>query len=144
MIYLAAFLLLEGTSMMSIADQLPPRVVGFREDGTFVNTDPAHYLYNDLPLEEQEHWISQLKPQSSALLGTQTSTSYLHIPCTYLHCEGDTAMLPGAQRFMVAQAIAAGASVQTVSCSAGHSPFLSQHELVVDVICKVAQGCSMR
>ena len=140
MLYMTAFLLLEGGTLKSLKASLPeqPNSGGSNPDGTIYARDPAHFLYNDLPADQQQHWIAQLGPTNPAGLGkTQAHQPSLHMPCTYLVCEGDNCIVAATQRFMVDQALAVRARLCTESCSAGHSPFLSQPELVADLIVKV-------
>jgi pimeloyl-ACP methyl ester carboxylesterase len=67
---------------------------------------------------------------------TLTYAAWRHIPSTYLICEADKALPPAAQEQIVARS--AGA-ITAERCSAGHSPFLSQPDVVAKVIQKMAQ-----
>ena len=64
-----------------------------------------------------------------------TYAAWRKIPSTYLYCENDNGIPLARQEQMVARA--AGA-ISTERCSAGHSPFLSQPDLVARIIRKAA------
>lgn len=75
-------------------------------------------------------------PQSYAVKKTEMErTAYKYIPSTYLICEEDKAVAPQYQEMF---AKAAGAKV--VRCNAGHSPMLSQPEMLVDKIETAIKG----
>ena len=100
--------------------------------------DSAHRCYNDLSPAEQDYWVSELRPQSSvALLTPLTCSAYEHVPVTYLYCEKDEAIPIGMQKMMVD---ACPVDVETETCTAGHSPYLSQIGVVVGCIVRIAEG----
>lgn len=107
------------------------------EDGSCNILDPAHRLYNDMLSPEQAHWLSQLKPHcASAQLTPLTRAAYRYIPTWYLLCENDQALPLEVQKMMIKET---GVEIRTESCSAGHSPYLSQPEVVVGLLNKVAR-----
>jgi hypothetical protein len=61
--------------------------------------------------------------------------AWRYIPSKYLICEADKALPPAAQEHVVARS--AGAIVAE-RCSAGHSPFLSQPDVVVKLVQEIA------
>ena len=107
---------------------------------------PAERFYNDLPGPEQQHWVSQLRlspvnTQTTAI----THAAYRYHPSTYLFCENDCALPVEVQRMMVQQVNAElmdqtgtlgelVSGVATESCTAGHSPFLSQPNTVLKLV----------
>ncbi len=100
--------------------------------------DPSRRFYNDLPPSEQAHWLSQLRPHcASAQLTPLTRAAYRYIPTWYLLCENDQALPLEVQKMMIQET---GVDIKTESCSAGHSPYLSQPEVVVRLLKKVAGG----
>lgn len=60
--------------------------------------------------------------------------SDLKIPSTYLICENDTLLRLEFQKMLVNSI----PNIKTVTCAAGHSPFLSQPDVVVEAIAKAA------
>ncbi len=97
--------------------------------------EPERRFYNDLPKEEQDHWVSELKPHpANAQLSPLTYTAYKKHPVSYLYCTDDEALPFSVQEMMVA---GCGLDVRTHSCSAGHSPFLSQRQAVLDTVVKM-------
>lgn len=98
--------------------------------------NPAHRFYSDMLPAEQQYWVSQVKPHcASAQLTPLTRAAYRYIPSWYLLCENDQAIHLDVQEMMIK---GSGVDIRTESCSAGHSPFLSQPEVVVELLKKVA------
>ena len=98
--------------------------------------DPDHHFYNDLPKQQQDHWISILKPNPAITQLTPISyTAYMRHPVTYLFCENDQAVPLQVQKTMVASN---GPHFQTETCASGHSPFLSMPETVLKIVEKIA------
>ena len=101
--------------------------------------EPERRFYNDLPKQEQDHWVSELKPHPAiAQLTPLTYAAYKKHPVSYLYCTNDEALPLSVQQMMVA---GCGVEVQTYSCSAGHSPFLSQPQAVLDTVEKSLLSC---
>ena len=140
-VYLCAFILPPGDSLSSLdALNLLPPIITTHPDGTCEVQDPGPNLYADLSAAEQEHWIAQLKPKASAALfgSGPTYAGWREVPCSYLICEHDKAIPLTAQQYMVSRAVAEGAEMYTETCSASHSPFLSQPEVVVALVERAA------
>ncbi len=86
----------------------------------------AEKLYNDLPPDEAALWESRLVAQSYQVQSTQlTRAAWKYVPSTYLITENDQAVPPQYQEAFAKQA---GATVER--CTAGHSPQLSQPEML--------------
>ena len=99
--------------------------------------EPERRFYNDLPKEQQDHWVSELKRSpANAQLTPLTYTAYKKYPVSYLYCTNDQALPISVQEMMVA---GCGVDVQTYSCTAGHSPFLSQPQVVLDTVVKMLE-----
>ena len=98
--------------------------------------DPGTLFYNDLSEEDKAHWLAQTKPHPAiAQLTSLTYAAYRYIPTTYLVTEIDVPLPIQAQEGMIAQAEASyGIQIKKETCKAGHSPYLSQPEKVVEVI----------
>ena len=89
--------------------------------------DPEIRFYHDLPKEAQARWISELRPiPSIAHLSPVTYEAYQHHPATYLFCEQDQTVPLCFQEQMVERS---GTIFKTESCSASHSPCLSQPKI---------------
>ena len=102
---------------------------------------PAERFYNDLPEKEQKKWVSELRPQlAEASLSPLTNAAYRFIPSTYLYCENDQGLPITLQKKMVDES---EAKFATEKCTAGHSPFLSMPEKVVEVVERIAKGAKM-
>ncbi|MCJ1362788.1 hypothetical protein MMC16_001894 [Acarospora aff. strigata] len=98
-------------------------------------TDTREHLYNDLDEPTSDYWTSTLKHHSAPTFQCPvTYAAWRDIPSTYLFCEKDNAVPLEVQKALVEKA----GGFQTETCSAGHSPFLSQPEVVVDVIRRAA------
>ncbi|KAI1122061.1 Alpha/beta hydrolase fold-1 [Nemania abortiva] len=95
-------------------------------------------FYTDLPLDEATEWIGKLQLQSPRSFeeALEFCANDIKIPMTYLLCEGDQALPIQVQESM-ADAIP---RMKTRRCTAGHSPFLSQLGLTVEVIVDVARN----
>jgi hypothetical protein len=96
--------------------------------------DGAKNLYNDLPEAEALLWESRLIAQSWEVQNTKlTRAPYKVIPATYLICENDQAVPPQFQ-----ETFAKMASAHIERCNSGHSPQLSQTEMLAEKIANVA------
>ncbi|RAK89098.1 alpha/beta-hydrolase [Aspergillus costaricaensis CBS 115574] len=129
--YYAAFVLPEGTSVISTFGESPNNYV--TSDGRFRIMNGAKTLYSDLPDAEAALWESRLIPQSYLVQTTPTTrAAYEYLPSTYLICEGDQA---APATFQGGFAKLARAEIDR--CSAGHSPMLSEPEMLVGKIAAV-------
>ena len=80
-------------------------------------------------------WASKLIAQSYQVQTIKlTRAAWRYIPSTYLICENDQAAPPNFQEMF-----AASAKAQVKKCSSGHSPHLSQPEVLVAKIDEVAK-----
>ncbi|MCJ1476099.1 hypothetical protein MMC13_004764 [Lambiella insularis] len=135
-LYLCAFIMLLYEFLASdLGGNLRP-MIKVEEDGSFSMVEPGRRFYSDLPQHEKDHWVSELRPRPSvAQLAPLTYEAYRYHPTMYLYCTADKALPVEVQRMMVA---GAGVDFRTETCSAGHSPFLSQPETVLKVVKKMA------
>ncbi|KAI0390744.1 Alpha/beta hydrolase fold-1 [Xylariaceae sp. FL0594] len=142
-VYICAFPLIHrGFSLLStlggkysdwqIPSQLPSTVPS--SIGVVLEQAP---FYSDLPPDEAEEWVAKLQFQSKRSVEepVEYTANDANIPMTYLLCESDKAVPIQAQETMVA----AIPSMKIRRCTAGHSPFLSQPDMVVDVIIEAAR-----
>lgn len=92
-------------------------------------------LYGDLPPSEASLWAKRLIPQSYRVQTTNlTRAAWRYVPSTYLVCENDHAVPPQYQ-----EVFASSAKARVEMCSSGHSPHLSQPDMLVQKIHEAAQ-----
>lgn len=105
--------------------------------------NPQERFYSDLPPNEQEYWVSRLRSSPAVTQTTAiTYAAYRYHPSTYLFCEDDRALPLQVQQMMVLQVNEeltkeGDLVIETESCSAGHSPFLSQPNTVLGLVERV-------
>lgn len=97
--------------------------------------DSALHFHNDLPLSVRQHWISQLLKTPRITNYTLIShVAYLYHPVAYLYCEGDQALPLEVQKLMVEKVKRLRVIVDEETCAAGHSPYLSMPEKVLEIV----------
>lgn len=93
---------------------------------------PIEALYHDVPRELAEKLVAKLRPHSVPTLTSACRYSaYKHVPTTYLLAKDDM-MIPYEWQLQLVQH--AGVPIETYTCDASHSPFVSQPEFVTEVI----------
>ncbi|PLN84498.1 alpha/beta-hydrolase [Aspergillus taichungensis] len=100
-------------------------------------TPPRELFYHDLPQEEAEYWVSQLRSQSLKALfegGEYSYAGWKDVPSWYIGTVEDRGLPVLAQRMAVGMAREMGASVEHRELQTSHSPFLSQPESTVEII----------
>jgi pimeloyl-ACP methyl ester carboxylesterase len=119
----------------------PPTLAG-QEKGMCLMSDPERRFYNDLLVDEKAFWSSELRLCPAIAQTTPiTYAAYLQHPVTYIFCENDEALPIDVQHTMVEKVSkGTGISIPTESWTAGHSPYLSQPEMVLALIKKLAAG----
>jgi pimeloyl-ACP methyl ester carboxylesterase len=130
LIYLAAFMLEPGQSLLGAVGGTEPDWWVTSEDGrTVLPDDPERVFYNDCTPEVAEAAAAALLPQRKDVFRQELrSAAWQTIPSTYVVCERDNAIPPAAQEMMSANA-------GTVShLDAGHAPFLSRPHDVTAII----------
>ncbi|OJJ65453.1 hypothetical protein ASPBRDRAFT_591537 [Aspergillus brasiliensis CBS 101740] len=135
--YYAAFVLPRGASVKETFGESPNNEVG--ADGRFRIKNGARMLYSDLPDAAAAWWESRLTPQSYLVQTTPTTrAAYEYLPSTYLICEEDQAVpVQFQERF------AELARAEIDRCSAGHSPMLSQPDMLVGKIAAVVNKAAV-
>ncbi|OJJ65569.1 hypothetical protein ASPBRDRAFT_49679 [Aspergillus brasiliensis CBS 101740] len=155
--YYAVFVLPRGASVKETFGESPNNEVGVyvhlflrhnhklkisslnQADGCFRIKNGARTLYSDLPDAAAAWWDSRLTPQSHLVQTTPTTrAAYEYPPSTYLICEEDQAVpVPFQERF------AELARAEIDRCSAGHSPMLSQPDMLVGKIAAVVNKAAV-
>ncbi|KAH7117950.1 Alpha/beta hydrolase fold-1 [Dendryphion nanum] len=135
--FLCAFVVPEGVSLFNACqDQIPP---WYHVEGDHSIVDDGSVFYNDLPAEEQKHWISKLQSHSFATTTAgATGAAWKDIPTSYLLTEDDQAIPAFAQELMTNGVKDMGGDIQVERIKSGHSPFLSKPDAVVDYIRRAA------
>lgn len=148
LVYLAAFMLDEGESAAAAATH-DPDTAGIDHTGRpdpaaalrpagegVVIVDPASRIelfYNECPPEVAAEAADRLQPQALAnLMESPSSIAWRSRPSTYVVCTRDNAIHPDLQRIMARRA------TSSVEWTADHSPFLSQPDLVAQLLVTVA------
>jgi pimeloyl-ACP methyl ester carboxylesterase len=130
LIYLTAFMLEPGQSLLGLRGGVEPEWWLTSEDGrTLTPENPEHVFYNDCPPEVARAAAAALAPQRKDALSQELrAAAWQGIPSTYVICERDNAIPPAAQERMSGHA-------DTVSrLDASHSPFLSRPHDVTAII----------
>lgn len=120
LIYLAAFMLPEGVSVLQAVGGTPPPWWVIDEDARSVDVvDPAAVFYQDCPADVASEAGARLGLQSlDSFQQPLTGAGWTTIPSAYILCEQDAAIPPFAQEAM------SEAAGTTVRMATGHSPFL--------------------
>lgn len=143
LVYLAAFALVEGESVMDALTSMPRREVGLSAamrpgaDGTSTLDSslaiPA--LYGACDPAAAAAAAARLSAQPMATMIQAASGSPLdRIPSTYVVCERDDAVHPDHQRIMAARCRS------TVTFDTDHSPFLSMTNETADLLESLARS----
>lgn len=143
LVYVAAFALNDGESVMSALMSFPPAAVGLqqamvgRDDGTSV-LDPTlakPALYGDCDPVAADAALARLSPQPTATVTQPTLGSPRDaIASTYVVCDRDDAVHPTHQRIMAERC------TYTVTLDTDHSPFLSMVTATADILEAIARS----
>ncbi|KAK7179525.1 hypothetical protein DPSP01_011960 [Paraphaeosphaeria sporulosa] len=141
LVYLASFIIPEGSSLISAfgGNDLPWFDVS--EDGTEVRPKhPEAIFYNDMSEEAQANAVANLAPHSYRVFHSAlTYAAWKHVPTTYVYCSGDAAIPLEIQKTMV-ERTAQGFPIRTQELDASHSPFLSLPRETADAIERAVLG----
>jgi pimeloyl-ACP methyl ester carboxylesterase len=130
LIYLTAFMLNVGTSLMDACGEVDPPWWKRDESGdTILATNPEQIFYNTTPPELAELTAASLRPQSvNSFAQKLTKCSWATIPSTYILCRQDQAIPLVAQEAMSAQA------GKALFMDTDHSPFLCAPEQLAEIV----------
>jgi pimeloyl-ACP methyl ester carboxylesterase len=130
-IYLAAFQLDIGDSLLGTVEEAPPWWI---VDGDTLTADrPLETFYADVPPDHAALAIARLQPSSYATVTERlTGAAWRNIPSTYVICERDHALPLSAQEQMAKRAT----NIRRLQSS--HSPMLSQPAEVAQIIAAIA------
>lgn len=140
-VYLAAILPLEDDIMAGVMEAMLKRV-GHRmrfEDGFSTVAsfqDAVDMMYGDCTPEDARWAYERLVPEPFSGMpepvGAASATPWDHAKMTYVVCTADSSIDVELQRRIASRAH------EVVELSAGHSPWLSQPELCVDLLARIA------
>jgi len=143
LVYVAAFALNDGESVMSALVSFPPAPVGLqaamvgRDDGTSV-LDPVlakPALYGNCDPVTTEAALARLSPQPSATMTQATQGSPRDtISSTFVVCDRDDAVHPTHQKLMAERC------TSTIVLDTDHSPFLSMVVETADILESIARS----
>jgi pimeloyl-ACP methyl ester carboxylesterase len=132
LVYLCAFMPLEGESLLSIGGGRHAPWIQML-DGGLTLPDPARsetVFYSGCDARTSEWAKSELRPQSRAAFEEPVPyPAWRHTPSTYVVCANDMAMPPDLQRNVFAPR-----ATETIELQADHSPFLSQPDAVAELL----------
>ncbi|MFI9171759.1 alpha/beta fold hydrolase [Streptomyces lincolnensis] len=139
LVYLAAFIPDAGESAASLggaSPQLQDAITPEPDGSTSLHPDRAlDTLYGDCP-EPLAAWaVGLLRAQAPGCgRGAPEYHSWKHTPSTYVVCAQDRAIDPGLQRRMASRC------TDVREWQTGHSPFVGQPDLVVDLLRQLLGG----
>jgi pimeloyl-ACP methyl ester carboxylesterase len=128
LVYLCAFLLDEGESLLGAVGGVAPPWWDVRGDRVLVQT-PAEVFYNDVSPELTARSVARVAAHSLAAFDQpQTNAGWKSVPSTYVIAEQDQAIPVFAQEAMAQRA------GEVLRMDTGHSPFLSQPEALAQLL----------
>jgi pimeloyl-ACP methyl ester carboxylesterase len=136
LVYLAAFALDEGQTVLDIAATVEPppliaAAIDFASDGLMsIHPSMAHAVfYADVPTPVSNAAVAALVPSTAAIFTTpQATPAWRDKPSTYVVCNQDQAIPIQREREMALHC------TRTVELTASHSPFLSMPQRVSDLL----------
>ncbi|PLB44793.1 alpha/beta-hydrolase [Aspergillus steynii IBT 23096] len=143
-VYLSAWLIQPGSTLSSVIEKygLQCQVdLGNNNDGTVFAKNAPDSFYNDIEREKAECLArDNVTHNLAAAMGVMTHAPWKDIPCLYVHCAKDLAIRIGLQEGMVKDAMENGARLATTTIQAGHCPFLSRPEELIQIIESVVES----
>lgn len=134
LVYICAFMLDEGESLLGTLDHQVPDWIEMVEDGAAtVANRPAEVFYADVDPSVAEDAAARLVPQSVASFADAVeAVGWRDVASTYVIAEQDAALPPSLQEQQAQRA------THVERLDASHSPFLSQPEAVTDLLAGIA------
>jgi pimeloyl-ACP methyl ester carboxylesterase len=134
LVYLAAFMLDAGESVLGAAGGSPPPFWEATPDGkAWRPLNPEDVFFNDCSPDDTAWAVSRLQPQSaSSFAETLEAAAWRERPSTYVVCERDQALPVFAQEAMAKRA------GDAVRLDSGHSPFLARPDELVTILSRFA------
>jgi pimeloyl-ACP methyl ester carboxylesterase len=134
LVYLTAFMLDEGESLLAtVGGERPPWITLTPDGEGMIANDGERVFYNTSPPEAASAADARLRPHTTAAFEQPVrSVAWRDVPSTYVICDEDNAIPVPAQEAMSARA---GATHRLAS---DHSPFLTDPDAVAALIRAVA------
>jgi pimeloyl-ACP methyl ester carboxylesterase len=139
LVYLCAFMLDAGVSLIDAAGGQPVSWWRLSEDGTWMTPDgPEEVFYSDCDPAVAAAAVAQLQPQSlSSCRQPLQAAAWETIPSTYVVADRD----PALPQF-VQEGMATDRATRVVHIDAGHSPFLSRPRELAVMIAECAEAAA--
>lgn len=136
LVYVCAFMLDAGVSLIEAAGGRPVPWWRLSEDGTWMTPDrPEEVFYGDCEPAVAAAAVARLQPQSlSSCRQPLQAAAWESIPSTYVVADRD----PELPQF-VQEAMATGRATRVVHIDAGHSPFLSRPRELAAMVAECAE-----
>jgi pimeloyl-ACP methyl ester carboxylesterase len=138
LVYLCAFMPVEGESLVSIGGGRHAPWIQLL-DGGLTLPDPARaeaVFYSDCDAKTVRWATREIRPQSGAPFDEPVPRpAWRNTPSTYVVCANDMALPPNVQRNVFAPR-----ATETIELQASHSPFLSQPAALADLLAARASG----
>jgi pimeloyl-ACP methyl ester carboxylesterase len=136
LVYVCAFMLDAGVSLIDAAGGQPVSWWRLSEDGTWMTPDrPEEVFYSDCPPAVAATAVAQLQPQSlSSCRQPLQAAAWKTIPSTYIVADRD----PELPQF-VQEGMATGRASRVKHIDAGHSPFLSRPGELAAMVAECAE-----
>ncbi|ROW08188.1 hypothetical protein VPNG_06890 [Cytospora leucostoma] len=135
-IYLAAFLIPKGTSLLGLLGGKPLPWMVMQEDRVTVNQELFPEVgFSDLPAADAKKWTEATTHTAAALFASTSEYEpwAAGVPTAYIHTADDGALPYGLQQQLAAQL----GDAPQVTLKANHSPFLSIPEETVKAVEKL-------
>lgn len=130
LVYVTAFMLAPGESLLGLRGGVPPDWWVPSEDGrTLLPADPKHVFFADCPPDVAERADAALEPQRRDVFAQEIrAAAWQTVPSTYVVCERDNAIPPAVQERMAERA----GTLNRID--SGHAPFLSRPDELTAII----------
>jgi pimeloyl-ACP methyl ester carboxylesterase len=147
LILIATGFALTGVAFMDPFLGHPPAQWRINKDTGYADlvVNPRDFFYHDVPEDEAEYWVSQLRTQSLKALfegGEFAYAGWVDVPTWYVGTIEDRGLPVAIQRMAVGMAREMGGQVVHREMLTSHSPFLSQPEETVGIIVEAVEAFS--
>lgn len=131
-IYLCAFAIDAGESLITVIGGKPAPMMLDHSDTEYMCSDEETVFYADCPPEAAAQAMKTLKPISKGAMHSKlTYPAWKYIDSSYLICEADQAIPVWLQESFVNQP---GGRFAVARCKSAHSPFLSMPEVTANFV----------
>jgi pimeloyl-ACP methyl ester carboxylesterase len=137
LVYVCAFLLDVGVSLLDAAGGEPPAFWQVSEDGRWMTPgQPEQVFYADCPPDVTAAAVARLTPQSMSSCTTPLrAVGWSTLPATYVVADGDVGLPAQVQELM-----AAGKADDVRHIDSAHSPFFARPRELADILIEVSSG----